>query len=171
MSSSIFLSDSPEETFGCGKRLGQKLETCSIIALIGELGCGKTLFTRGICEGAGVLEKYVNSPTFAFVNEYSGKLPVFHMDLYRLNTTDELFELGILDYLRKVETGIMIVEWAEKIIDILPEDYLKIEFQVLSLTSRRLEFERIGGRFNKILGPPENLGGRSINIFEASESG
>ena len=65
----------------------------------------------------------------------------------------------------------MIVEWAEKIIDILPEDYLKIEFQVLSLTSRRLEFERIGGRFNKILGPPENLGGRSINIFEASESG
>ncbi|MEE8420299.1 MAG: tRNA (adenosine(37)-N6)-threonylcarbamoyltransferase complex ATPase subunit type 1 TsaE, partial [Dehalococcoidales bacterium] len=96
------------------------------------------------------------------VNEYSGKLPVFHMDLYRLNTTDELFELGILDYLRKVETGIMIVEWAEKIIDILPEDYLKIEFQVLSLTSRRLEFESIGGRFIKNFEVSENLGDRFI---------
>ncbi len=156
MSSSIFLSDNPEETFSCGKRLGKKLEAGSIIALIGELGCGKTLFTRGICEGVGVLERYVNSPTFAFVNEYTGKLPVFHMDLYRLNTTDELFELGILDYLHKVETAIMVVEWAEKIIGILPGDYLKIEFQVLSLTSRRLEFETIGGRFNENFEAPES---------------
>ncbi len=156
MSSSIFLSDNPEETFSCGKRLGKKLGAGSIIALIGELGCGKTLFTRGICEGVGVLERYVNSPTFAFVNEYNGKLPVFHMDLYRLNTTDELFELGILDYLHKVETGIMVVEWAEKIIGILPEDFLKIEFQVLSLTSRRLEFDSIGGRFSKNLEAPES---------------
>ena len=169
MSTSIFLSGSPEETFSCGKRLGQKLETGSIIALIGELGCGKTLFTRGICEGVGVLEKYVNSPTFAFVNEYSGKLSVFHMDLYRLNTTDELFELGILDYLRKGETGIMNVEWAEKIIGILPEDYLRIEFKMLSLTSRRLEFESIGGRFNKILGPTENFAGRFHKNFKAPE--
>ena len=156
MSASIFLSDSPEETFSYGKRLGKKLESGSIIALIGELGCGKTLFTQGICEGVGVFEKYVSSPTFAFVNEYSGKLPVFHMDLYRLNTTDELFELGILDYLRKVETGIMVVEWAEKIIGILPEDYLKIEFQVLSLSSRRLELESIGGRFDKYFEVPES---------------
>ncbi len=156
MSSSIYLSDNPEETFSCGKRLGKKLEAGSIIALIGELGCGKTLFTRGICEGVGVLERYVNSPTFAFVNEYAGKLPVFHMDLYRLNTTDELFELGILDYLHKVETAIMVVEWAEKIIKFLPEDFLKIEFQVLSLTSRRLEFDSIGGRFSKNLEAPES---------------
>lgn len=155
MSTSIFLSDSPEETFSYGKRLGKKLEAGSIIVLIGELGCGKTLFTRGICEGVGVFEKYVSSPTFAFVNEYSGKLPVLHMDLYRLNTTDELFELGILDYLRRVEAGIMVVEWAEKIIGILPEDYLKIEFQVLALTSRRLEFESIGGRFDRYLEQPE----------------
>ncbi len=171
MSASIFFSDSPDETFSYGKRLGKKLEAGSIIALIGELGCGKTLFTRGVCEGVGVLERYVNSPTFAFVNEYSGKLPVFHMDLYRLNTTDELFELGILDYLRRVEAGIMIVEWAEKIIDILREDYLKIEFRVLSLTSRRLEFESIGGRFNRIIEASENLGGGFIKKFEASESG
>lgn len=156
MSTSIFLSDSPEETFSYGKRLGKKLEAGSIIVLIGELGCGKTLFTRGICEGVGVFEKYVNSPTFAFVNEYSGKLPVLHMDLYRLNTTDELFELGILDYLRRVEAGIMVVEWAEKIIGILPEDYLKIEFQVLSLSSRRLELESIGGRFDKYLELPKS---------------
>lgn len=156
MVASIFLSDSPEETFSYGKRLGKKLETGSIIALIGELGCGKTLFTRGICEGVGVFERYVSSPTFAFVNEYAGKLPVFHMDLYRLNTTDELFELGILDYLRRVEAGIMVVEWAEKIIGILPEDYLKIEFRVLSLDSRRLELESVGGRFDKYLELPKS---------------
>lgn len=156
MAAGIFLSDSPEETFRYGKRLGKKLEAGSIIALIGELGCGKTLFTRGICEGVGVFERYVSSPTFAFVNEYAGKLPVFHMDLYRLNTTDELFELGILDYLRRVETGIMVVEWAEKIIGILPEDYLKIEFRVLSLNSRRLELESVGGRFDKYLELPKS---------------
>lgn len=148
----VFRSDSPEETFECGKRLGKKLETDSVVALIGDLGCGKTLFTRGICQGAGVLEKYVNSPTFAFINEYPGKLPVFHMDLYRLNTTEELFELGILDYLLQAKNGIMIVEWAEKIIDVLPEDYLEVRFHVLSDNQRRLEFHSAGGKYDRYIG-------------------
>ncbi len=145
----VFRSGSPEETFRCGERLGKRLEADSVIALIGELGCGKTLFTRGICQGAGVEEKYVNSPTFAFINEYTGKLPVFHMDLYRLNSTDELFELGILDYLLQAKTGIMIVEWAEKIIDVLPGEYLEVRFQVLSDKQRRLEFTSAGGSYDR----------------------
>ena len=89
-----FLSNSPATTFGFGRRVGERLGVGSIIALIGELGCGKTLFTKGICAGLGVAERYVNSPTFVLVNEYAGRLPVFHMDLYRLDTIAEEFEIG-----------------------------------------------------------------------------
>ena len=112
----IFLSYSPTSTFSFGKRVGKRLKAGSIIALIGELGCGKTLFTRGICDGLGVPERYVNSPTFVFANEYLGRFPVFHIDLYRLNTIAEGFEIGILDYLAKADSGVIVVEWAEKIL-------------------------------------------------------
>ena len=102
----IFFSNSPAATSDLGKRMGEQLKAGSIIALIGELGCGKTLFTRGICAGLGVPLKQVNSPTFVFVNEYYGKLPVFHMDLYRLGEIAEGFEIGILDYLARVGSGV-----------------------------------------------------------------
>ena len=107
----VFLSNSPAITFNFGRRLGERLKAGSIIALIGELGCGKTLFTRGICVGLGVPERYVSSPTFIFVNEYrGGRLPVFHIDLYRLDTIAEEFEIGILDYLAKADSGVIVVE-------------------------------------------------------------
>ncbi len=148
----ILLSNSPSATFSFGKRVGERLKAGSIIALIGELGCGKTLFTRGICVGVGVPERDVNSPTFAFVNEYSGRFPVFHIDLYRLNTMVEEFELGMLDYLAKADSGIMVVEWAEKILSLLPDDYLKVQFQVLSVRRRQLTLVDFGGKFTGLLG-------------------
>jgi len=146
-----FLSNSPASTLSFGKRMGERLQAGSIVALIGELGCGKTLFTRGICAGLGVPEKYVNSPTFAFVNEYLGKLPVFHIDLYRLNTIAEGFELGMLDYLAKADSGVIIMEWAERILPLLPRNYLQVQFQVLSARRRQLALIGFGDRADSLL--------------------
>ncbi len=147
----VFLSNSPATTFSFGKRVGERLKAGSIIALIGELGCGKTLFTRGICVGLGVLERYVSSPTFIFVNEYRGRLPVFHIDLYRLDTIAEEFEIGILDYLAKADSGVIVVEWAEKILSLLPDNYLQVHFQVLSARRRQLELVSFGERSGSLL--------------------
>ena len=146
-----FLSNSPADTSGLGKKIGERLEAGSVIALIGELGCGKTLLTRGICAGLGVPLRQVNSPTFILVNEYHGRLPVFHMDLYRLGEIAEGFEMGILDYLARTSTGVMVVEWAEKISPILPKDYLEVQFQVLSTRKRRIDFSACGDRFRNLL--------------------
>jgi len=151
-----FLSNSPATTFSFGKRLGERLKAGSIIALIGELGCGKTLFTKGICVGLGVPERYVNSPTFIFVNEYRGRLPVFHIDLYRLDTITEEFEIGILDYLAKANIGVIVVEWAEKILSLLPDNYLQVHFQVLSARRRQLELVGFGERFASLLRELDN---------------
>lgn len=147
----VFLSRSPSATFSFGQRVGERLEAGSIIALMGELGCGKTLFTRGICAGAGVAEREVSSPTFAFVNEYPGRLPVFHVDLYRLTTVVEEFEIGMLDYLTKAESGIMVIEWAEKVLSLLPDNCLRVEFQVLSVRRRQLTLSDFGGKFSSLL--------------------
>ena len=146
-----FLSNSPTATLNFGKRLGKQLEAGSILALIGELGCGKTLFTRGICDGLDVPLRYVNSPTFVLVNEYRGKLPVFHMDLYRIEGIAQGFEIGILDYLARVESGVMVVEWAEKILSLLPDDYIKVEFHVLSARTRQLIFSGFGEKLSSLL--------------------
>jgi tRNA threonylcarbamoyladenosine biosynthesis protein TsaE len=130
--------------------MGVLLEAGSVIALIGELGCGKTLLTRGICAGLGVPLRQVNSPTFIMVNEYRGRLPVFHMDLYRLGSIDDGFDIGIMDYLSRAGSGVIIIEWAEKILSLLPADLLKIDFQILSARKRRIAFSASGGRFGSL---------------------
>ncbi len=140
----VFLSNSPKATFSFGKRVGERLSAGSVIALIGELGCGKTLFTRGLCVGLDVQERLVNSPTFAFVNEYQGRLPIFHIDLYRLNGVEDTFGIGIIDYLNRAKSGVIVVEWAEKMLSLLPESYLKIQFEVLGPNKRRLTLTGCG---------------------------
>jgi tRNA threonylcarbamoyladenosine biosynthesis protein TsaE len=146
-----FISNSPAATSGFGKRIGERLQGGSVIALIGELGCGKTLFTRGICAGLGVPLRQVNSPTFVLVNEYRGRLPIFHMDLYRLGEMADGFEIGILDYLARVESGVMVVEWAEKVLSLLPRDRLEVRFHIISVRKRRIELAAGGARFNTLL--------------------
>ena len=146
------MSSSPSATFNLGRWVGEKLQMGSVIALIGELGCGKTLFTRGICVGLGVPERRVNSPTFAFVNEYAGRLPVSHVDLYRINTVEEGFEIGILDYLVRAASGVIVVEWAERMLPLFTNSYLQVQFQVLSARRRRLEFTGFGEKFTGLLG-------------------
>ena len=146
-----FLSNSTAATSSFGKRMGERLKGGSVIALIGELGCGKTLLTRGICDGLGVPLRQVNSPTFVLVNEYRGRLPVFHMDLYRLGEMADGFEIGILDYLAQVESGVMVVEWAEKVLSLLPYDRLEIRFHIRSVRKRQIELSASGDRFDGLL--------------------
>jgi tRNA threonylcarbamoyladenosine biosynthesis protein TsaE len=148
MKNQILVSSSPAATMALGRKTGKLLEKGSVIALIGELGCGKTLLTRGICEGLEVPSRHVNSPTFIFVNEYRGRLPVFHMDMYQMRTESDVVELGITDYLARARTGVMVIEWAEKMLSLLPADFLRVEFQILSAGKRRIEFSTDGEAFS-----------------------
>jgi tRNA threonylcarbamoyladenosine biosynthesis protein TsaE len=147
----VFLSGSPAATLRSGRRLGEKITAGSVIALVGELGCGKTLFTRGLCAGLGVPENEVNSPTFAFVNEYRGRLLVYHVDLYRIDDIESGFEIGMLDYLSQAETGVIVLEWAEKMQAFLPEDYLQVKFEVISAQKRSLEFTASGEKSGALI--------------------
>ena len=109
-----------EQTEALGVRLGQLLQPGAVIAYTGDLGAGKTAFTRGIARGLGIGDR-VTSPTFAIVNEYEGgRLPLFHFDMYRLTSSDELFDIGWEDYLSR--GGVCAVEWSENVMDALPED-------------------------------------------------
>jgi tRNA threonylcarbamoyladenosine biosynthesis protein TsaE len=144
-------SNSPAATSELGRRMGENLKAGSVIALIGELGCGKTLLTRGICAGLDVPLRQVNSPTFVLVNEYRGRLPVFHLDMYQLGTEADGVELGITDYLSRAESGVMIIEWAEKILPLLPDDLLRVSFEILSARKRNIEFYTSGERFAGLL--------------------
>jgi tRNA threonylcarbamoyladenosine biosynthesis protein TsaE len=146
-----FLSNSTTATLSLGERIGARLQAGSIITLTGELGCGKTLLTRGICAGLGVPLRQVNSPTFVLVNEYHGRLPVFHLDMYQLGTASDAVEFGMLDYLARARSGVMIIEWAEKIAAVLPDDCLKLHFHVLSARKRRLEFTTAADKFKDLL--------------------
>jgi tRNA threonylcarbamoyladenosine biosynthesis protein TsaE len=143
-------SQSPAATLTLGKKIGSNLTDGSIIAMSGELGCGKTLLTRGICEGLGVPPRHVSSPTFVLVNEYKGRLPVFHMDLYRLGDINDGFEIGIMDYFARAEAGVMLIEWAEKMISLLPQDMLRIEFEILGDKKRRIKFNSVSNKFEAV---------------------
>ena len=131
--------------------MGESFGAGSVIALIGELGCGKTLFTRGICAGLEVPLRQVNSPTFVLVNEHRGRMPVFHLDMYQIGTEVDGVELGITDYLSRAESGVMIIEWAEKVLPLLPDDLLRVSFEILSSRERRIEFYTSGKRFVGLL--------------------
>lgn len=114
-----YLTHSPEETEAVGEALAKGLKPDTVVALRGGLGMGKTAFTRGLARGLGYTGR-VTSPTFTIVNEYSGKTPLFHFDMYRLGSEDELFDIGWDDYLTR--GGVCAVEWSERMADLLPED-------------------------------------------------
>ena len=151
MNKHVFHSNSPPATTALGKKIGSFLQVGSILALSGELGCGKTLFVRSVCAGLGVPLRQVNSPTFVLVNEYHGRLPVFHLDMYQLGSEADAVELGITDYLTRAESGIMIIEWAEKILPLLPDDLMKVGFEILSAKERRIELVASSERFGSLM--------------------
>ena len=114
-----YLSHSTEETEAIGEALAKRLSAGSVVAYLGGLGVGKTAFTRGLARGLGCRSR-VTSPTFTIVNEYRGTTPLFHFDMYRLESEDALFDIGWEDYLTR--GGICAVEWSENVSDALPED-------------------------------------------------
>ena len=121
----IFKTDSPEETQALGEKLGKTLKQGDVIALVGDLGTGKTCLTQGIARGVGIaLDEIVNSPSYILINEYNGAMPIYHIDLYRLENSEEIAELGLSEYIEG--DGICIIEWAERIADTLPDTCIEI---------------------------------------------
>lgn len=119
-----YLSHSPEETEHIGEMLGRRLRPSTVVAYRGGLGMGKTAFTRGLARGLGCAGR-VTSPTFTIVNEYDGATPLFHFDMYRLGSSDELFDIGWEDYLTR--GGVCAVEWSERVDDAMPADTLWVD--------------------------------------------
>ncbi|HEX2172157.1 MAG TPA: tRNA (adenosine(37)-N6)-threonylcarbamoyltransferase complex ATPase subunit type 1 TsaE [Dehalococcoidia bacterium] len=142
------VSTSPKETFEVGRRLAGLLAPGDTVLLIGELGAGKTALTQAIAAGLGATEE-VSSPTFTLVNEYRGRWPIFHFDLYRLDDPAEAIDLGFDDYLNA--GGVAIVEWADKAPGLWPDEYLAIEIERTGETARRLAVRAAGA------GPAERL--------------
>lgn len=116
------ISHSAEETEKIGSDIAQKLNGTEVIALFGGLGMGKTAFTRGLSRGLGVNDG-VSSPTFALVNEYSGKYNIYHFDMYRVTSWDDLYSTGFFDY---IDTGVLVIEWSENIEGALPDNAIRI---------------------------------------------
>ena len=121
------VTNSPEETEALGEMLAGRLEPGTVIAFTGDLGAGKTAFVRGLARGLGIAER-VTIPTFTIVNEYEGgRLPLFHFDMYRLGSADELFDIGWEDYLAR--GGVCAVEWSENVSDALEEGCLRVDIR------------------------------------------
>lgn len=131
----VYYSKSAEETVELGKKIGASLKPNDIIALSGQLGAGKTTLIQGIAEGLGVKD-YVTSPTFIIINEYLGRLPLYHIDLYRLDEIQDIEDLGIEEYFAK--GGVCVIEWAERLGELLPNQATKINIAVISETGRQI---------------------------------
>ena len=135
------ISHSPEETRALGEKLAARLAPGDVVILEGELGAGKSELARGIARGLGVTET-VTSPSFTILNVYeSGRCPLYHFDWYRLESAEELFELGLEEYLGG--DGIAVVEWAEKCPEALPEKTIRIRLEATGDEERRIEAEEL----------------------------
>ena len=135
-----FISNSVEETIDIGIKLAKKLKKGAVVALIGDLGSGKTILTKGIAEGLGVKNpRYVNSPTFVIIKEYKGKLPLYHFDLYRLNKSTVLDSESYEEYF--YGDGVTVIEWADKIRGLLPKKYIEVKLKVAGENKREIEIK------------------------------
>jgi tRNA threonylcarbamoyladenosine biosynthesis protein TsaE len=143
-----FISHSEAQTRRLGVRLAALLQPGDVLALVGDLGSGKTRWAQGVCEGLGVTEPVI-SPTFTLVNEYQGRYPVYHIDLYRLADAIETITFGLEDYL--YGSGVTLIEWADRVKNLLPADYLTVELYYLEETKRRVVLRPQGPRFLALL--------------------
>jgi tRNA threonylcarbamoyladenosine biosynthesis protein TsaE len=124
MTQSISITtNSPEETEALGERLGRALKPGMVLALMGNLGAGKTTLTKGLAKGLGVSD-LIHSPTFNLIHEHKGRVPVYHFDLYRLTSMEQIEDLGYEDYF--YGEGVTVIEWPEKVLPLLPEDHLEV---------------------------------------------
>ncbi|WP_059174228.1 tRNA (adenosine(37)-N6)-threonylcarbamoyltransferase complex ATPase subunit type 1 TsaE [Bacillus sp. FJAT-27445] len=141
-----YKSESTEETLSFAERLGRLLKPGDVLTLEGDLGAGKTTFTKGLALGLGI-KRMVSSPTFTIIKEYHGRLPLYHMDVYRV--TDENEDLGFDEYFEG--EGVTVVEWAHLIGEQLPKERLTIHlYHEPNGSSRRIAFEPKGGRYEQL---------------------
>ena len=136
-----FTSHSEAETYALAKRLGSSFNNGDVVILTGPLGAGKTVFVKGLAEGRGISDSAVSSPSFGFVNEYRGDSSLYHFDLYRLKSLDELYEIGWDEYLQR--PGVVVVEWGERAENLLPERHYQIEFGILSEDERQIDLRLV----------------------------
>ena len=142
------ITKTPQELAYLGGRMAQLLQPGDFLALDGDLGAGKTLFTQGLAQGLEVAEE-ISSPTFTIIHEYeSGRLPLYHMDVYRIKHPEEMYDLGYEEYF--YGNGITVVEWAQLIAELLPEEYLGIEIAIAP-EGRELRFSPYGAHYEHIL--------------------
>lgn len=132
------ISNSADKTVELGAAFALKLKKGDVVALVGDLGAGKTVFTKGIARGLGVKNaRYVNSPTFVIIKEYAGRLPLYHFDLYRIDHYTSLDELNYKEYF--YGAGVAVIEWADKIRPLLPERYWEVRLSVIGKDKRKIE--------------------------------
>lgn len=143
------ITSGPEQTEHLGEALGSLLEPGDLVCLYGDLGSGKTHFSFGVAMGIEVREQYITSPTFTLVNIYRGRMPFYHIDLYRLKDPSELEEVGLDEYVDS--DGATVIEWAERAEDELPEERLSVYFTHLDERSREIGFLAEGERYGKLL--------------------
>lgn len=143
------VSQSAEQTHELGRQLGKLLQQGDIICLTGDLGAGKTAFTKGI--GAGLeIKEFITSPTYTIINEYEGRIPLFHFDVYRLEGVEEMYELGYEEYF--FGDGTVVVEWADIVQDIIPQERLWITIlRGKSEDSREIILDASGERYQNIV--------------------
>ncbi len=143
------ITSEPEQTEHVGEELGSLLEAGDLVCLYGDLGSGKTHFSFGIAMGLEVREQYITSPTFTLVNEYQGRVPFYHIDLYRLKEPSELEGVGFDEYIDS--DGATVIEWAERAEDALPEERLSVYLSHVNERSREIGFLAEGKRYEKLL--------------------
>lgn len=141
-SENIFITSSPRATYRLGQACGL-LYPKGVVALFGDLGAGKTLFVKGFAQALGVknVRHEVVSPSFTLIREYDGRHPIFHVDLYRLASNEDLAQLNLKEYLDR--DGAVLIEWAEKASSILPNERVEVYFQVMSEKKRKIEFKGV----------------------------
>ena len=147
MNSPEIISHRPEQTQQLGRQLGELARPGDVVLLVGKLGAGKTCLTQGIAWGLGI-EEYAASPSFMLVRELYGRMPLYHLDFYRLENLEEIAELGLDEYF--YGRGVSVVEWAERAFSLLPPQHLLIEIDYTSDSERRLRLKPKGKRYREM---------------------
>ena len=144
------ISISSVQTIKIARLIGEKLKNGDLLALSGELGSGKTCFTKGLAIGLGVSEEYqITSPTFTLINEYPGRCKLCHFDVYRLNGFSDLEDLGYEEYLSG--DSVVVIEWAEKIAELIPPDSIFINFEHIDENGRKMIIRGLKSRINELI--------------------
>ena len=144
----MFISHSPQATQTLGSKLGELVKPGDVILLLGALGAGKTCFVQGLARGLGI-EENISSPSFVLLREYKGRLPLYHIDLYRLEQLPEIADLGLDDYF--YGDGVSVIEWANRAKELLPTEHLLLEFIIVSARQRRLMLTSEGKHYQDLL--------------------